>query len=263
VREPSIFLLRFIVNRTSRLLIKAGDNRTVRITIAVALGALAWGIFLVVLGRSLHARPVPERKLEQPLEMSIVEVPDPGPALPAATTRSPQMAAEPHKASPLKQPSAKPARTQTLPVRTPTPAPQSQPMARAQEPAPAAQPETRSPAQMATAGAPPSSSDHGATTTDRASAGSTPGNSPARAITQPLPSVPDDLREQAYQTIAIARFVIHTDGSVAVELIKPTQYPRLNQILVETLRSWRFFPAIQDGHPVETQQDIRVHFNVS
>ena len=263
MREPSIFLLRFIVNRTSRLLIKAGDNRTARVTIAAVLGVLAWGIFLVMLGRSLHARPAPEHKLEQPLEMSVVEIPDLAPTPPAATTRSPQTLAEPHKASPLKQPPVQPAHTQTRPVRTPTQAPQSQPMARAPEPATAAQPETRSPAQMATAGAPPSSSDHGATTTDRASAGSTPGNSPARVIAQPLPSVPDDLREQAYQTIAIARFVIHTDGSVAVELIKPTQYPRLNQILVETLRSWRFFPAIQDGHPVETQQDIRVHFNVS
>jgi periplasmic protein TonB len=256
-------LLRFIVNRIWRLLIKVGDNRTVRVTIAATLGALAWGIFLVVLGRSLHARPVPERTLEQPLEMSVVEIADLVPMPPAATIRSPQTVAEPHKAAPLKQTSVKPAHTQTLPVRTPTPAPRSQPLTRASEPAPAAQPATRSPAQAATAGTPPSSTDHSATTTERASAGSTPGNSPARAITQPLPSVPDDLREQAYQTVAIARLVIHTDGSVSVELIKPTQYPRLNQILVETLRIWRFFPAIQDGHPVETQQDIRVHFNVS
>jgi protein TonB len=244
----SIFLLRFIVNRTRGRLIKVGDNRKVRVTIAATLGALAWGIFLVVLGRGLHARPVPERKLEQSLEMSIVEKPDLAPTPPAATIRSPRTVAEPHKASPLKQPSVKPVHIQTLPVRTPTPT---------------TEPEARSPAQTATAGPPPSSSDHSATTTERASAESTAGNSPARAITQPLPSVPDDLREQAYQTVAIARFVIHTNGSVAVELIKPTRYPRLNQILVETLRSWRFFPAIQDGHPVETQQDIRVHFNVN
>ncbi|WP_243751293.1 energy transducer TonB [Paraburkholderia sp. BL10I2N1] len=129
-------------------------------------------------------------------------------------------------------------------------------------PEPAAKPEA-TPPQTATAVAPSPSSDRGATTAERASAGSAPGNSPARAIAQPLPSVPDELREQAYQTVAVARLVIHTDGSVAVELIKPTQYPRLNQIVVETLRSWRFFPAMQDGHPVETQQDIRVHFNVS
>jgi protein TonB len=100
-------------------------------------------------------------------------------------------------------------------------------------------------------------------TTERASAESTVGSSPAHAITQPLPSLPDDLREAAYRAVAIAHFVIHIDGSVSVELVTPTLYPRLNQILVETLRRWRFFPAIQDGHPVETQLDIRVHFNVS
>ncbi len=75
--------------------------------------------------------------------------------------------------------------------------------------------------------------------------------------------MPDDLREQAYRTVAIAHLVIHTDGSVAVELVKPTPYPRLNQIVVETLRGWRFAPALQNGHPAETQQNVRVHFNVS
>ncbi len=256
---------RFIVNRTSRLLIKAGDTQQARVAIAAVLGALAWGLFLVVLGRCLHAKPAPERKPEQPLEMSLVAIPDPAPTLPVATTRSSQMTAEPRQVSALKQPSVQRAHGETRPVRTLTPAPQSQPIARAPEPdrAVAVQPENRSPAQPATAEAPLSPSDHGATTPERVSAGSTSGNSPAHAIMQPLPSVPDDLREQAYQTVAIARFVIHIDGSVAVELIKPTRYPRLNQILVETLRSWRFFPAIQGGSPVETQQDIRVHFNVS
>jgi len=221
------------------------------------LGALAWGILLVVLGRSLHARRVSEPKLENPLEMSIVEIPDLAAASPAATLRSPKKVAESPISSTSKQAPVKPALNHTLPVRTPTPASPSQPMTHAPEPEP------RAPAQSATAGPSPSPPDHVATAGERASTGSTPGDSPARAITQPLPSVPDDLREQAYQAVAVARFVIHTDGSVAVELIKPTQYPRLNQILVETLRGWRFFPAIQDGHPVETQQDVRVHFNVS
>ncbi|OXC78046.1 TonB protein [Caballeronia sordidicola] len=47
-----------------------------------------------------------------------------------------------------------------------------------------------------------------------------------------------------------------------VELLKPTSYPRLNQLLLEALRKWRFFPAMEGGHPVESRQDIRVHFNV-
>lgn len=88
------------------------------------------------------------------------------------------------------------------------------------------------------------------------------GNTSAHALVQPLPEIPDDLREFAYQAVALARFTIHTDGTVDVALLKPTQSPRLNQLLLQTLRNWRFFPAMQNGHPVESEQDIRVHFNV-
>ncbi|PRE45458.1 hypothetical protein C6P97_07580 [Burkholderia multivorans] len=77
-----------------------------------------------------------------------------------------------------------------------------------------------------------------------------------------MPVLPDDLREFAYQAVALARFRIHPDGTVNVELVRPTQNPRLNQLLMETLKNWRFFPAMKDGHPVESEQDIRVHFNV-
>jgi periplasmic protein TonB len=84
----------------------------------------------------------------------------------------------------------------------------------------------------------------------------------ARPLLQPLPVLPDDLREYAYQAIALARFTIHADGSVDVVLTKPTQIPRLNQLLLATLRNWRFFPAMKNGHPVESEQDVRVHFNV-
>ena len=51
-------------------------------------------------------------------------------------------------------------------------------------------------------------------------------------------------------------------GAVDVELIKPTHNPRLNQLLLDALRKWRFFPAMKNGEAVESTQDIRVHFNV-
>jgi protein TonB len=90
-----------------------------------------------------------------------------------------------------------------------------------------------------------------------------PSNSTARVINQPMPALPDDLREDAYQAVAIARFDVHADGTVDVELSKPTPNPRLNAILLDALRKWRFFPAMQDGRAVESHQDVRVHFNVS
>ncbi|WP_244196063.1 energy transducer TonB [Paraburkholderia susongensis] len=114
------------------------------------------------------------------------------------------------------------------------------------------------PEQTATAEPQPTSGQHA-----EAPAAAATSNATARSISQPLPALPDDLREQAYQTVATARFTIHVDGSVDVELIKATPNPRLNQLLLETLRRWRFFPALRDGRPVESTQDVRVHFNVS
>ncbi|MCC8393014.1 TonB family protein [Paraburkholderia sp. MMS20-SJTR3] len=121
-------------------------------------------------------------------------------------------------------------------------------------------------ARSASTDAPPSaaaSSASSASTTSTASATATGATTTARTIAQPLPTLPDDLREQAYRTVATARFTIHVDGSVDVELLKATPNPRLNGLLLESLRRWRFFPALRDGHAVESTQDIRVHFNVS
>lgn len=100
-------------------------------------------------------------------------------------------------------------------------------------------------------------------TSSHADGPSAPLSQQARLLSQPLPEVPDDLREQGYQAVAMAHFTIHTDGTFDVELVKPTQNPRLNQVLLATLRQWRFFPAIENGRPVESHQDVRVHFNVN
>jgi len=79
---------------------------------------------------------------------------------------------------------------------------------------------------------------------------------------QQLPELPDDLREDALQAVAMARFSIRADGSVEVELTSPTHVPRLNQLLLDALKKWRFFPAMKNGQPIASSQDIRVHFNV-
>lgn len=81
-------------------------------------------------------------------------------------------------------------------------------------------------------------------------------------MSQPLPAVPDDLREVAWRAVAVARFAIHVDGTYDVQLLTPTRSPRLNQVLLESLHRWRFFPAMDNGHPIESHQDVRIHFNV-
>jgi protein TonB len=47
-----------------------------------------------------------------------------------------------------------------------------------------------------------------------------------------------------------------------VELVQPTPDAELNNVLLEALRRWRFFPGMQDGKPVASTVDIRVPISV-
>lgn len=84
----------------------------------------------------------------------------------------------------------------------------------------------------------------------------------AQAIIQPQPVIPDELRQDAMNSAATARFHIAVDGSATVELIKPTQNPRLNRLLLETLKNWKFFPAMKEGKPVVSIEDIVIRVQV-
>ena len=84
----------------------------------------------------------------------------------------------------------------------------------------------------------------------------------ARAIYSPTPEIPDDLREGTFQAVAVAHFDVSRNGEVKVTLAKATADPRLNQILLSTLRQWRFFPAMKDGMPIDSSFDVRIPISV-
>lgn len=84
----------------------------------------------------------------------------------------------------------------------------------------------------------------------------------AKALSQPIPVIPDELRQEYMNVTAVARFQIAEDGTSTVTLIKPTQNPRLNRLLLESLKNWRFAPALKDGKPVATSEDKVIRVNV-
>lgn len=238
-----------------RVAVAAGDSPSIRFALAVLVALIVWMAFLIQVGHWLRPSAA-ARVQDKPLEMRMIELDPPEAAVatpsvaPAAPAPSkPRQAADPHAqvTTHLRTPPPVPSKPEARSVQNVPPA---QPTPAAQEPKTAAEPPARTAA--------PSDESANAAPSAKSS-----GDAAAHSISQPLPELPDDLREQAYQTVATARFAIHTDGSVDVELIKPTPNPRLNQILLEALRKWRFFPAMQAGHPVESRQDIRVHFNVN
>ncbi|HTN94297.1 MAG TPA: hypothetical protein VMJ33_06945 [Gallionella sp.] len=88
-------------------------------------------------------------------------------------------------------------------------------------------------------------------------------NHGAQALVQPLPAIPDELREEAMNETATARFKIAVDGSVTVDLVKPTQNPRLNRLLLDTLKNWKFMPAIKEGKVVPSAEVMVIRMRVN
>jgi protein TonB len=84
----------------------------------------------------------------------------------------------------------------------------------------------------------------------------------ARAIYAPTPVIPDDLREDAIQTEAVARFKVSFDGVSEVTLEKPTSSPRLNQVILDALKQWKFFPAVHNGVAIESSFEVRIPISV-
>lgn len=80
----------------------------------------------------------------------------------------------------------------------------------------------------------------------------------ARAIYSPMPTLPDYLRQNPLDTVAVARFEVDAAGKPQVTLIQPTSDPRLNYLILAKLREWRFFPAVKDGKPVASVFSVRI-----
>jgi len=255
-RVPNTFSLLCIVTKAS---LPRRDRNVRRFVVAGTLAAMAWWFFLSqvhwLMGSGQPAAP------PQVIELQVMELP-PAPRAtetPQGKVRRDAVTAS-HGTPPVqRQPQvARSSAVRQAPRVLPLPhrAPDAQQGATAARQDTPTTPESKAaPApgdDIAQQGAPSSAGGSPATVSQQ-----------ARLLSQPLPEVPDDLRDQAFQAVAVARFAVHADGTFDVELVKPTQNPRLNQILLATLGQWRFFPAIENGRPVESHQDVRVHFNVN
>jgi len=188
------------------------------------------------------------------LEVEVVEV-TPIPPAPRSPPEPPP-AAEPRSLA--MEPPPPPPLLQSLPPPPPKPEPEAVPEAksaprpaRPRRAAPSAPPVAAVPAPQSPVPAPPV-----------ASAPPSGGNMGARALYQPLPEIPEDLRRRAIDLVAVARFRVSANGTAEVELIEPTPDPSLNRALMETLRKWRFFPAMEAGKPIASVVDIRIPVSV-
>jgi protein TonB len=92
--------------------------------------------------------------------------------------------------------------------------------------------------------------------------GSGGGGSGAHPIYSPVPSIPDDMRDEVLQATAVARFHVARDGSATVALIGRTDFAELDQLILDALSHWRFRPAVRDGVAVESDAEVRLRITV-
>jgi periplasmic protein TonB len=227
--------------------------------LALLVTALSQMGFLLLL-RQPSAPPAAPR----PVSVQVVELPvtvNPPAARPAAPVRKPPPTRRPEPSPP--RPTPPPVETRVEAPRDPTPAVE-------------AEPSTQAPAPSATVPAPPATASPGplaGSSTQAPVAALPPARGPegppggtdtmsARAIYKPMPEIPESLRHRTVELVAVARFRVTAGGSAQVELTGPTGDPDLNRVLLETLKRWRFFPAMQAGKPVASTIDIRIPISV-
>lgn len=66
------------------------------------------------------------------------------------------------------------------------------------------------------------------------------------------PKLPEAARKARVSGIVVVEMLIERDGRVsAARILKPLPFG-IDQAVIEAVRTWRYKPAMQDGHPVRT-----------
>ncbi len=238
------------------------DESRLRLAWVIPTSLVLWAAMLTVFALLLERTAPPAPELA-PAEVRIVELPPTGGLQGGAAVHHPAAApAKPKIEAPKPHPHIRIRRAALPPIKVHPAKPKTPPALLPPSSSGTAKESTETPA---VAGPPAASS-------EAPSAGAGEGVGPgagigsdsggARAIYAPTPVIPDSLREEAFQTVAVARFKVSYDGQVQVTLTTPTESPQLNQILLETLKQWRFFPAMKAGVAIDSQFDLRIPISV-
>lgn len=85
---------------------------------------------------------------------------------------------------------------------------------------------------------------------------------PPRAVVKPAPSYPEDARKEGVEGVVIVRAMIEKDGAVSSATVVKGVHPSLDRATVETVRTWRFEPALLNDEPVATQYHLTIRYRL-
>jgi TonB family protein len=88
------------------------------------------------------------------------------------------------------------------------------------------------------------------------------GVSAPRAIYDPDPEYSEEARKAKHQGTVILWIVVGADGRPRDIRVQRALGLGLDEKAVEAVRTWRFAPAMKDGHPVAVEVNIEVNFRL-
>jgi TonB family protein len=86
------------------------------------------------------------------------------------------------------------------------------------------------------------------------------GDRKAKAIYRVDPEYPEDARAKKIEGTVVLGLTIDHDGLPQNIQVKKSLYPSLDQSAIETVRKWRFEPALKSGQPVSMWVSVEVYF---
>lgn len=88
------------------------------------------------------------------------------------------------------------------------------------------------------------------------------GVSPPRAIYQPEPEFSEEARKAKYQGVCTLGLIVGTDGRPSNIRVLSSLGMGLDEKAIEAVKSWKFEPAMKDGHPVRVEIAVEVDFHL-
>jgi TonB family protein len=88
-----------------------------------------------------------------------------------------------------------------------------------------------------------------------------PGITPPKAIYSPSPEFSGRAREKKEQGTVMSALIVGEDGKTRDVRAVCSDYPDLVENTVETIKTWKFTPAMKDGNPVMVQVVIETSFH--
>jgi len=84
---------------------------------------------------------------------------------------------------------------------------------------------------------------------------------PPSPISNPPPPYPAEARSEGIQATVVVKFVVTENGEVTnVTIVRG--HPMFDAVVLATVRTWRFSPAMVDGKPISVYRSVRIPFKI-